>query len=388
MLKMYTAATSQIDSPEDAVAEIVAQTKDIPLLKNTIGIIGCHDDYIETNTMKDLRRALSFDFVGCSVFGSAENSGGGIEQLTLTVLTSDDLTFESVFSDTITLENYSESINSAYDKCKASLNGEPSFIFLLAPIMTDLSGDQILEALNDHVGRKVPIFGTLSNDSTSRYVKSYVFRNEEFHRNKAALLLLKGDFKPRFHTASLSEKNIQRQNAVITESTGYLISKINDTPLLEYFTNAGIIRQKDNVIATIIPLMADYGDGTPPFANSMYGLSEQGAFCGSRMPVGTMFSLATVDYNSVMETCETALRSALADVRENGASGMIAIPCFTRSVMLAPKYSSEIEKSLEIVGNMVPFSLLYSGGEICPVYNRNGTSVNRFHHLTYTLIVF
>jgi hypothetical protein len=387
MLKMYNAVTSQIDSSEDAVAEIAAQLKDKQLQKNTIGIIACHADYIEAGMIQELRKVLPFDLIGCSVFGSAANSGGGTEQLTLTVLTSDDLTFAAVFSDTITAENYSAPVNKAYDDALEILGGEPSFIFVLGPITTNLSGDQILESLDKHLGGKVPIFGTLSNDASLGFTKSYVFRNGEFDKNKAVLLLFKGEFKPRFHTASLSEKNIQRQNAVITESTGYLVSKINDMPLTEYFVSNGIIRQS-NVSATIVPLMADYGDGTQPFANSMYGISEKGAFCGSKMPVGTMFSLATVDNNSVMETCETAIRSALADVEKNGAGGMIAIPCFTRPVMLTPNVTAEIKKSLELVGNQVPFALFYSGGEICPVYDKKGTLINRFHHLPYTLIVF
>jgi len=32
--------------------------------------------------------------------------------------------------------------------------------------------------------------------------------------------------------------------------------------------------------------------------------------------------------------------------------------------------------------------LIYSGGEICPVYNQQYGVVNRFHNLTYTLVVF
>ncbi|GHT34856.1 hypothetical protein FACS189427_02960 [Planctomycetales bacterium] len=387
MLKMYTAATLQIDSPEDAVAEIAAQLKDKPLLKNTIGIVGCRYDYIETGTVQELRKVLPFDLIGCSVFGNAVNSGGGTEQLSLAVLTSDDLTFASVFSDDITAENYSEPVNKAYDDALEILGGDPSFIFILGPITTNLSGDQILESLNKHIGGNIPIFGTLSNDASLGFTKSYVFKNGEVGKNKAVLLLLKGEFKPRFHTASLSEKNIQRQNAVITESTGYLVSKINDIPLLEYFIGNGIIQQS-NIHATIVPLMADYGDGTQPFANSMYGISEKGAFCGSKMPVGTMFSLATVDNNSVMETCEKALQSALADVEKNGANGMIAIPCFTRPVMLTPNINAELKKTLEIVGTQVPFALFYSGGEICPVYDKKNALVNRFHHMTYTLVVF
>ena len=55
---------------------------------------------------------------------------------------------------------------------------------------------------------------------------------------------------------------------------------------------------------------------------------------------------------------------------------------------LRPNVEAEIVKSLEIIGDKVPFSLIYSGGEICPVYNQQRGVVNRFHNLTYTLVVF
>jgi hypothetical protein len=387
MLKMYTATTSQIDSPEDAVAEITAQLKDKQLLKNTFGIAACHTDYIETQTVAELRKALSFDFIGCTSFGSASNIGGGTEQLSLTVLTSDELTFASAFSREITADGYAAPLDKVYEEAKEALGGEPSFIFAFAPITTNLSGTQILKEFDRISGGK-PVFGTLANDTSTDYQQGGCFRNSEFHRYKAAVLLVKGDFKPRFYTAAIAAKNIQQQNAVVTESTGYLISKINDIPLMDYFVSIGIIQQKHLAAVTMIPLMVNLGDGTKPFANSMYGISEQGAFCGCETPVGAMVSFAEVDYNSIMETCDAALKEALADAAQNAAAGIIAIPCLSRPIVISPAVNDEIKKSLSIVGDKVPFSLLYSGGEFCPVYNKQGGLVNRFHNLTYTLMVF
>ena len=42
----------------------------------------------------------------------------------------------------------------------------------------------------------------------------------------------------------------------------------------------------------------------------------------------------------------------------------------------------------DIIGDKIPFSLIYSGGEICPVYNQQHGLINWFHNLTCTLVVF
>jgi hypothetical protein len=120
----------------------------------------------------------------------------------------------------------------------------------------------------------------------------------------------------------------------------------------------------------------------------MYAITEDGALCGGEMPVGAEIAFAEVDYNSVMDTAELTLQRALADAAENGANGIIAIPCFSRSLVISPNSGAEMEKSVELVGDAVPFALIYSGGELCPMYNGAGGLVNRFHNLTYTLMVF
>jgi hypothetical protein len=139
---------------------------------------------------------------------------------------------------------------------------------------------------------------------------------------------------------------------------------------------------------TALPFLVDYGDGAKPVAFSMYSISEAGAYCGGEMPVGTHITFAEVDYNSVMETAETTVRRALEDARQNGANGILAIPCFSRCLVISPRTEDEMKKTAELIYTEFPFTLLYSGGEICPLYNASGGIVNRFHNLTYTLMVF
>jgi hypothetical protein len=199
--------------------------------------------------------------------------------------------------------------------------------------------------------------------------------------------MMGGNIRPRFYVTAIAKRNIQQNNAVVTGAEGYLVTSINNLSVLDFFATLGITKSKLAAI-TLIPFLVDFGDGTEPVAYSMYDTSEAGAFCGGAIPQGSKITFAEVDVSSVMETAEITLRAALDDVEKNGANGIIAIPCLSRALVLSPNVDMEIVKSLELVGNKIPFSLIYSGGEICPVYNQQRGTVNRFHNLTYTLVVF
>ena len=383
---MFSICTNSIDDLDVAREEILSQLQDKKLLKNSVGIVGCHYDYVEENIIGALRESLPFDIIGCAMLGSAINGSGGLEQLTLTVLTSDDIVFSTALSDPISKDNFEAPIEKAYAAAQEPLGGEPTLIIVFAPILSDVAGDQMLAKL-DQLGGGAPVFGTLANDTSPGYTKSYVFRNGESDRQKMALLTMRGPLRPRFHVTAIAKRNIQQNNAVVTGSEGYLVTSINDMSVLDFFATLGVTTSKLASV-TMIPFLVDFGDGTEPVAYSMYDISASGAYCGGAIPKGAKITFAEVDMSSVMETAEITLRAALNDVEKNGASGMIAIPCFSRPLVLSPNVEAEITKSLEIVGNKVPFSLMYSGGEICPVYNQQRRLINRFHNLTYTLVVF
>jgi hypothetical protein len=130
----------------------------------------------------------------------------------------------------------------------------------------------------------------------------------------------------------------------------------------------------------------DYNDGTPPVALGVYSLLPEGALCGEEIPAGAALSFTEIDYDSIMETMESALRQAMDDAEKNGANGILAIPCCSRS-LISPRPEDEMRRSVAIIDGKWPFMLLYSGGEICPVYGASGVPVNRFHNYTYTIAV-
>jgi len=66
---------------------------------------------------------------------------------------------------------------------------------------------------------------------------------------------------------------------------------------------------------------------------------------------------------------------------------MLIIPCMTRSLITSPNLEDELQKTVDLLKESMPFMLLYSGGEICPVRAPSGDMVNRFHNYTYTIAI-
>ena len=386
MLSVVNVCTNAIDDLDVAKEEILSQLKDKKFLQHTVGIIACHYDYVEQGIVEAICKAVPFDIVGCSTFGSAVNGSGSMEHLTLTILTGDDVFFSTTMSETICKDGFESPIENVYTAARDVLGQDPALIFVFGPVMPDVAGDQMLWKLNQLCGG-IPVFGTLSSDALPGCPKSYVIRNGESDRNKMSLLLVGGNVKPRFYVTAIAQRSIQQNSAVVTASEGYMVTSINNMSVLDYFASLGITATKLAAIS-MIPFLVDFGDGTEPIAYSMYDISETGVYCGGAIPVGAKITFAEVDTSSVIETAEIALRRALDDVEKNGACGVVAVPCMARSMVLTPNVEAEIVKSLEIIGNKIPFSLIYSGGEICPVYNQQRGLVNRFHNLTYTLVVF
>ncbi|MDR3108738.1 MAG: FIST C-terminal domain-containing protein [Planctomycetaceae bacterium] len=383
---MMTAHTVEIDDPDAAFNEIMRQLGEMDLCANSVGIITCHYDYVSSGAVKNLCDAIQFDVVGCTVVGCAVNARGGVEQLSLTVITSDEIEFSVAMSDIITRENVVPTVEKAYADARQKFDCEPSLIFTFGPIMQDVSGSEMLKTL-DRISSGVPVFGTLSSDTSLRYEESYVICNGDYHIHKLTMILFKGNIKPRFYTTAIATQNIHQQSGIVTDSEGYLLRTVNNVTIADYFTTLGI-KISDIAAVAAIPFLLDFRDGTAPVARSIYHIAPEGVYTGGEIPVGAMITFADIDYNSVMITAQATLELALEDVAKNGANGIIAIPCLTRAFVIMPNTEDEIKKSMSIVGDKIPFSLIYSGGELCPVYNQQNKTVNRFHNLTYTLMVF
>ncbi|MCL2757456.1 MAG: FIST C-terminal domain-containing protein [Coriobacteriia bacterium] len=381
-MKMLNAWTMELDEPGIAVSEILDQLDlDTNALGYSVGLISCSYDYVESGIVKAVCDALPFNVAGCTTLTNANNEEADTMLLCLTVMTADDCQFAAAVTGPLQ-EDLEGMVQAAVREAGSSLDETAKLALAFIPMfaMAGLGGEIILDSL-DRALEDVPIFGTVACDSdTATYHNTYTIFNGECFRDCLSFILLAGNVNPRFVVTSTSEHNLRKQQAVITSSVGSLLKQVNDMTAKEYFESIGLIAGKGVEGMSSIPFVVDYNDGTQPVARAIYGFNEDGsAVCGGVMPEGGSLSIGRMDVEDILLTAETSLLSLLAGGETNG---VIMFPCLGRNMVLAMDPMAETDVVKSCIGS-IPWHLVYSGGECCPVYRKDAQPINRFHNFTF-----
>jgi hypothetical protein len=385
MIRALTAYTENIDDPRAAAEEIRAQLEKGPgLLKNAVGIIACHYEFVLSGTTREICAGLPFEVAGTISSVQAVNKVRGTLLLTLLVLTSDEVRFKTGITPSLK-EEPEKRIEETY---QAVSGGEkPALIFAYAPFMVENSGDGYVETIS-RVSGGVPCFGTLAVDDTSDFRECYMVYQGEHYRDRMSLVLFYGDLNPRFYLASISEDKLLAKTALITSSEGHILKEVNGRPVVEYFESLGLTKASETSYAmTSLPFMLDYGDGTPMVSKVFIGLNERKhAICAGVMPEGSTLYIGVFDKDDVLRTAGNLIERALKET--DNPSVLLGYSCISRSMSLGSDIFAEIDLILKGINGKAAALIAYSGGEICPTRINAAAAVNRFHNNTFILCVF
>jgi hypothetical protein len=379
MIKMQTARTSEIDEIDEAIKEIKSQIDFKALKKNSGGIIFCHIDFIDSGMVAALCKELPFGVIGMTSMAGADERGYGLFDLTLAVLTSDEVTFEVGMTGNINQNNYKAELDKLYKDMRAGVKSDPAMIFTFMPYMRGVSGYEVVAAM-DKACNGIPMWGSITNNIDFNYETVQTVCNGKNLPAGVAMMFVSGPVKPEFIVSSIPERNIANNRAVITKSEGAVLYEVNDMPILEYLAKIGLVITKENITTT--PLMLYYGGAKEPVALGFYTLFEDGSvLTGGEMPVGTSVAVGSIDAEGIFESAENGIRRILQHKDRRAA---LLLPCVTRYIMLAPDQERELRLIEEKLGKGGgAYMMGYSGGEICPMPGADGKLRNRFHNYTF-----
>ena len=382
MITMLTAHTEQIDEPDLAVEEILAQLRPAEtLLAHSVGIVSCFADYVETEVVSALSDALSFPIVGTTTIANAVPGAVGNMLLTLTVLTSDGVQFSCGLSDAITAEDIAP-IQNGYARASEGYADSPALMLVFAPLLMNVGGDFYIESLTK-VSGGVPAFGTIVCDHHNDYHAAQVLHGGMAYYDRMAYVLLYGDIQPAFMIANLSDEKVFPEKGIVTAAKGNQLQTVNGVPVLEYLRSLGMSSNENGVLEGVnaFPFIVDYNDGTVPVVRVMFHITEEGyAVCGGDIPVGATLSVGSIDAGQVLSTTATTLRGMESAGKKDC---VLMFSCIGRYFALDYDPMAESRAVSEHPWGDVPFSLSYSGGELCPVYNADGNVSNRNHNDTF-----
>lgn len=379
MIKMLTARTTEIDETDDALKEIFEQIDIGSLEKNSVGLMHCHYEFIESGVVRALCDRLPFDVIGLTTISSATDDYYGMYGLCLTILTSDEIEFATSLTKPLSEQDYNENIADAYQKALSKLPGAPAFIISYFPYISSVSGVNLVGAFDGICGG-VPIFGSICFGTDMGFENSRIIRNGEIAEDALAMLLVHGAITPEFHTISLPEINVHGNRAIVTDSEGSLLKTVNGMTITEYLDSIGFTVHKG------APLLVYYPGSSGSVAVGIYKINEDGSIvCGGNIPVGAGIAVGEVSREGVLKTAEDSIKKIIESNNKNGA---FIFPCTARYFTLFPDKDDEMKIVSEKLNGKIPYMLGYSGGEICPVPNEDGTLFNRFHSFTFCSCVF
>jgi hypothetical protein len=385
MIRSFTVFTENIDDSAAAVEEIQAQIRKGPgFLKNTVGILACHYEFVLSGTAKAICESLPFDTAGTISSVQATNDTRGVLLFTMLILTSDDVEFKTALSPSLRTES-GKMIEETY----AGVSGgeRPALVFAFAPFMMENSGDAYVDTIS-RISGGAPCFGTLAVDDTSDFRECYMVYKGEHYRDRMSMILFYGKINPRFYLASVSEDKLLNRTALITSSEGHILKEVNGRPVVEFFENLGLTKASETSYAmTSLPFMLDYGDGTPMVSKVFISLNEQKhAICAGAMPEGSTLYIGVFDKRDVLLTSGKLIGQALEETED--PSVILGYSCISRSMCLGSDIFAEMDLLRGEIAGKVPAMLAYSGGEICPTRINAASAINRFHNNTIILCIF
>ncbi|MCL2065356.1 MAG: FIST C-terminal domain-containing protein [Candidatus Cloacimonetes bacterium] len=388
MIKTFTVQTTELDDEQLAIEEIKSQLNITDgLKKNTIGIIACHYEFILSGIFKAVCEALPFEIIGTIASAQSIPDKTDLLLMTLMVMTSDDVEFDRVITESLASEKaYQEVVAESYKSvCRKDEN--PALILAFAPFILQNCGDDYVNTISE-VSGGIPCFGTLAVDDTLNFENTFMLANGEYYSDKMAMILIYGNIQPKFFVANISDEKIMGKGAIITKSMGSIIMEVNERHIIEYFEELGLAEASETQYAmSNLPFLLDYNDGTPKVSKIFVMLTEdKHAICAGAMPQGSTMYMAKSDAQDVMLTTGITVDTILKEI--DNASVLLIYSCIARSMALGGEQFKEMELINQRIGNKIPFLMANSGGEICPTMISDKKAINRFHNNAFIACMF
>lgn len=390
VLLTQQAFTLEADDVDAAVAEILEQLNLDELKANSLGLVSALPAFVESGVVAALQEALPFELVGQTSIATSASGSDDMDQLSLLVLTADDVEFSLSLSSPITGET-SEPLSTAYSQATEGHTERPQFILGYVPLLLTASGDFFVESISKASGG-VPFFAALAVDDTMDYHTSQVIYKGQGYRDQMAFVLFYGNVQPHFYMAGITHGRVFDKTGVVTSSAGSQLKTINDAPVSEFLVSLGINPNEEGEFVGInsFPYIVDYNDGTDPVIRVMFAVTPEGsAVCGGDIPEGATLAVSYFDTDEIMDSSSACIKQIAADIEAEGRQAVLAFSCIGRYFTLSFEPDAEarlLHEALDTKG--IPYTFTYCGGEICPVPGTEGSKelTNRAHNSTFIAV--
>lgn len=395
-MRSYQAFTDEIDNLDLAVEELAKQVETFDLTERTGCILYCGSEVDTSELCKKLWNKFHLPFIGTTCLGQFTSNGFREASICLNLFTGEDICFSGGMSGDLTSENMAEEIKEVYRALKAHMNRPEVVIILYIPWYPGVVYDDVLDALSD-VSDGVPIFGGICSDEWEFNKCQALFSGGTF-TNRAAMLLVGGNFVPSFKTSY--SINWSSEDAVkVTKASGATVYEIDGQPALNYFTSVGLVFTNDNVFSDCLasPMIFKYTDADGQEFSIVRNLFTANAEDGSvtfagRVIEGSQMTMALTSRITIEKSINEPFEQLYAQMKKNSDyvhSGVMVSSCTGRYCLTVADKNIECASLMKAVDNGLIVAGGYLNGEFCPIKNEEtGKYTTLLNNETFTLMGF
>ncbi|MDR0984627.1 MAG: hypothetical protein LBL93_06450 [Ruminococcus sp.] len=395
-MKMFCATTNEIDEADVAVEQILERL-DLPKnqLKNSVGLIAMFGEFYDTGVYSAIVNALPFPCIGYSSSFIGSNGEAGEILLSVMVLTSDENTFETFrlgYMDTLNdLDGTRDEVKKLADKVYAK--GKPSLIMPYWSMLPDVSSDDMITIL-DSAFNQVPLYGSVIFSNAEVPFDGFTcVGNSEKLSKEIVLIAIYGKLNPNFMVVSgINEAVMLRNSVKVTKAISNTLYEVNNITTMEYLRSIGIVDDTFSSEAMwVLPSLIENKEKGTSKVRAFMGISPYcptAFYASGNMEVGNTVSFGQLDADATNESARKAFRQLV----ETKADCFLGVSCVARSWSNGTEYLREFRDIGKIYenykaesGNMLNYQIINSGGEICPIKDKDGNLVNTLHN--YSLVI-
>ena len=396
-MRTIVAYTDEIDDLDMAVEELLDQTRDFTLAKNSMAIVFMEEEADYLAFYERLSKHWSFPVMGCSAMAMLAGRHGYCRSgVTVIIMTADDCEFSVGLTDELNKEHYRDAITGLYRGLTSQMTSEPKLCLCYYGVpldARDISSSNLISAITDASGG-LPIYGGAASDNLT-FDGFSVYCNDRLVKTGLALAVIAGNVSPRFVRVNSVERTATFSYE-ITSSKENVVYKLGENSFLDTMNNENMRVDRENVMQAYIlsPFVVtiDKGDGDYVEAARVFSRVDMetgaGVFLGA-MPEGAKLSVGLLNREDVCRTVERAFVQIFRELERQGGecSTLLCTSCSARYLALMNNPSVEAETYLRHLPDKMSLAGFYAYGECCPVQGeKTGKQYNMFHNFTFTIL--
>lgn len=379
MFKVVVGHSNDPDSGE-AVTEILEQClESLAGIIPQAGILFAAFDFDHSFILQQIKQQFpNLELIGGT--SSAEVSsllGFQEDSLTLMLFCSDEVEITAGIGYRAS-ENPSTAVKQAISTAQ-SKSSSPMSLCLSFIDGLHLTGSKIVEAMQQELAGKIPVFGGITSDNL-KFEQTYQFYQQEVCTDAITMLIFSGKL---LFAAGIGNgwRSLSKPKKV-TRAENNILYEIDGKPALEFYQ----YYLNDSAPSLKYPL-AVFDDNSDKFylrVPTAHDNTLDSVQFFADIPQGATVQIMETDAEDILNSSQTSITNALRDYPGTEPAAVLLFSCATRSNILGTKAEEEYQAIASCLNSTCPSIGFYTYGEIAPLQKDGAICL---HHETAIALI-